>query len=232
MNLWSTPPRYEIKIPLAPHYLAEVEAWLRFHPAQWRRAYPPRQVNNVYFDTAAYHGLNANLSGVADRAKLRLRWYGSQLSSITGSHLELKRKAGMAGWKREADVAVALDLAQTPWLDFLHTLRAALPDIARAWLDDYAHPVLINYYRRAYYVTPDGTVRLTLDTELHAYDQRYSAQPNLCHPAHCEEVLVVELKAEMEHAARLSALLAHLPVRSDRYSKYVQGVLAAPDFSR
>jgi hypothetical protein len=226
------PSRYEIKIPWPSHYLPHVERWVRLHPAQWRVAYPPRQVNNVYFDTAAYRGLNANLSGVADRAKLRLRWYGPQLTPVTGSHLELKRKAGMAGWKREADVAATLHLARTPWPEILHDLRAALPAVARAWLDDYAHPVLVNHYRRAYYVTPDGAVRLTLDTDLHAYDQRYSALPNLRHPARCEEVVVVELKTEMEHAARLSALLAHFPVRSDRYSKYVQGMLAAPDFSR
>ncbi len=42
--------------------------------------------------------------------------------------------------------------------------------------------------------------------------------------------VIIELKAERQHHARLTHILAHFPVRADRHSKYVQGMIAAPDF--
>jgi hypothetical protein len=96
----------------------------------------------------------------------------------------------------------------------------------------FAYPVLINHYQRAYYATLDQTVRLTVDSELRCYDQRFSAHPNLRRPSPIADRVVIELKAERQHYPRLVNLLAHFPIRTDRFSKYVQGMLAAPDFDR
>lgn len=225
-------PRYEIKIPLPACWLPDVAAWVRLHPAQWRVAYPPRQVNNIYFDTATYDGLNANLSGVAERAKLRLRWYGTGVVTVTGAHLELKRKRGTVGWKETAAVDGAFSLVETTWQAFDRAVRAATTSQARGWLDVYGVPVLINSYRRAYYAAPDGALRLTIDTALRAYDQRASARPNVRRTVPLEAYVVVELKTPTgsETLRRLSAALTHFPAPVDRFSKYVQGALAAPDF--
>jgi hypothetical protein len=223
----TTPSRYEIKIPLESWRGDEAEAWVRLHPAQWRVAYPPRQVNNLYFDSQSLVSLNANLSGVADRAKLRLRWYGPDLQHVEGGNLELKIKEGAVGRKKIAPVSCALDLATGTWPALVERLREALDPPATAWLDAFALPVLINRYRRAYYVTPDGGVRLTVDSDLVAYDQRPSLRPNLDRPTPLESVVVVELKAGVDAAARLSTILEHSPVRAGRFSKYVQGLVGA-----
>lgn len=225
-----TNPRYEVKIPLPVHWLPDVEAWVRLHPAQWRVAYPPRQVNNVYFDTAAFDGLNANLGGVGERAKLRLRWYGDDLARVADANLELKRKQGAVGWKDIAPVSGELALSRQTWSAFGRALRTVVAPQARCWLDVYAVPVLVNHYRRAYFVTPDGVLRLTIDTALYAYNQRASAFPNLRQPVNQDAMIVVELKAPTEAARRLSTVLTHFPVPVDRFSKYVQGVIVAPDF--
>ena len=121
-----TPPRYEVKIPLPAHWLADVETWVRLHPAQWRVTYPPRQVNNIYFDTARYDGLNANLSGAGEREKLRLRWYGLDTTLVVGGNLERKRKQGMAGWKEIVPVEGEFDLAGTTWRALTRDLRTAV----------------------------------------------------------------------------------------------------------
>jgi len=225
-------PRYEIKIPLPAPMLYEVEAWVRLHPAHWRVAYPPRQVNNVYFDSANLAGLNANLGGIADRAKLRLRWYGTDLAHARGANLELKRKQGMAGWKDIVAVEGEFDLEAMTWPVMCAALRDTSDLQARGWLDHFAYPVLVNHYWRAYYVTPDDVVRLTIDTALRAYDQRVSVRPNLRRAMSLDARGVVELKAAMQPEAvrQLSDALMRFPVRVDRFSKYVQGMLAAPDF--
>ncbi len=225
-------PRYEFKIPCAPALLPEIEAWVRLHPAHWRVSYPPRQVNNIYFDSPDLQDLNANLSGVGRREKLRLRWYGPELTCVTGAQLERKCKDGLAGWKEVAFTAGKLDLTGPPWPALLSALREGLEPRARLWLDPRAAPALINSYQRAYYETPDGVLRLTLDTRLRAYDQRFSLVPNLSRLALQPEQMVVELKAPVDDLSsqRLSRVLLAFPVRVDRFSKYLHGVLGAVDF--
>lgn len=218
--------RYEIKIPLPARFLGDVLAWVRLHPAHWRVTYPPRQVNNVYFDTATFAGLNANVAGVGERAKLRLRWYGDDMAHITDAHLELKRKQGMAGWKESAAVTGDFDLTALTWPAFTSALRRATAPEARRWLERFTVPALINAYHRAYYATPDGVLRLTVDTDLRACDQRPSNRPNLRRPAPTEAVIIIELKAPIAAARHLSDALAHFPAPADRFSKYVQGMLA------
>jgi len=224
--------RYEFKIPCDPTLLPEIAAWVRLHPAHWRVSYPPRQVNNVYFDSPDLHDFNANLSGVGRREKLRLRWYGPDVTRIAAAQLERKCKEGLAGWKEMAFFVGTLDLPGAAWPALLATLRAGLAAPARLWLDARAGPVLINSYQRAYYETPDGALRLTLDTQLRAYEQRASLAPNLTRRALQPELMVVELKGPVDDSStqRIAQVLQAFPLRVGRFSKYLHGLLGTPDF--
>lgn len=232
MTLRAEPPRYEVKIPCAPHLLPQVQTWVRLHPAHWRVAFPPRQVNNVYFDTADCRMLNENLSGAGERGKLRLRWYGPDLGTVAGARLELKYKEGAVGWKDVCPLDVTLDLASLSWAEVYRALCQAADARFGLWLAQFSYPVLINCYQRAYYVAADQSVRLTLDTGLRVYDQRYSQRPNLFRPSPLAERVVIELKAAADHAsyARLAEAVARFPLRPDRHSKYAHGMVAAPDY--
>lgn len=226
-----TAPRIEVKIPVPHTLLPDAVAWVRVHPAHWRRTYPRRQVNNIYFDSLTYWGLNANLGGLGDRAKLRLRWYGACLSRICGAQLEMKCKSGTAGWKQIMPVDCELDLATTSWSRVVAELEDALSDRAAGWLRATPVAVLINAYDRDYYATPDGELRLTIDHGLLAYGQRAAAYPNLSRPELMDQVAVIELKAPNDAASRrrLVHALAHFPISVSRFSKYVQGATATPD---
>ncbi len=232
MNTVIQTPRYEVKIPCEPHHLPQIQALVRLHPAHWRVAYPPRQINNVYFDTADYQGLNGNLSGVGTRGKLRLRWYGPCLDTITEARLELKYREGAVGGKGIWPLAITLDLAYKSWPEICHSIRETADAPAASWLAQFAYPVLINHYQREYYVTTDHQVRLTVDTRLRAFGQRFSDRPNLRRPAVIADRVIIELKAPTDRASyqRLTKALAYFPLRPDRHSKYVRGMLAAPDF--
>lgn len=232
MTSHTEPPRYEVKVPCEPHYLPQIQAWVRLHPAHWRVAYPPRQVNNVYFDTTDCQSLNENLGGLCDRGKLRLRWYGPRLDLVNGARLELKYKEGAIGQKAIWPLDLTLDLAHLTWPEVYRALCESSDPQAGLWLAQLAYPVLINHYQRAYYTTPDQAIRLTIDTRLRAYNQRLSDRPNLDRPAPVADCIVVELKASTDAAAyeQLAQVLNHFPLRPDRHSKYVQGMLAAPEF--
>jgi hypothetical protein len=223
----TTVSRYEVKIPLPPAVLPALRMDLRLHPAHWRRAYPPRQVNNVYFDTPDYRNLSANVAGHTERAKLRLRWYGPNPHRIAAANLELKRKAGRVGWKEICAADVRFNLERGSWPELYRALRAGVAPGGQVWLDRLEIPALINHYRRSYFVTPDGAVRLTLDTDLRAYAQLRAFTPNLTSPSPIAETVVLELKAPVAEAARISQILGSFSARVDRFSKYVQGMLAA-----
>ena len=223
-------PRYEIKIPCEPFLLPQVQAWVRLHPAHWRVAYPPRQVNNIYFDSADFQTLNENLAGEGERGKLRLRWYGPALKTVSGAHWEVKYKEGLVGWKRVSPCGATLDLARLSWAEGLRALRDAGDARVRLWLAQLAYPALVNCYQRAYYVTSDGSVRLTFDTALRAYDQRFADRPNLRRPAPIADRAVIELKADADCQPQLAEALAQFPLRPDRHSKYVAGLLAGTDW--
>lgn len=230
MTVQSETPRYEIKIRCPTSFLPQIEAWIRLYPAHWRILYPPRQVNNVYFDTADCRNVDENLDGVAERHKLRLRWYGPVLERVAGARLELKRREGAVGWKEVCPVDVLLDLGQEAWSAVCASLRATSDPQLALWFSALAYPTLINCYQRAYYATPDQAVRLTVDTGLRVYDQRFCSRPNLSRAAAMPDQVIVELKAAVEHLPRLADVLGDLPLRPDRYSKYVHGLLTGPDY--
>jgi len=226
------PRRYEFKLRCEPYHLHQVHGWVRLHPAHWRATYPPRQVNNIYFDTLDHQSLRDNLDGVGTRQKLRLRWYGPDVGYVSKAQLELKCKEGLIGWKETCALEqLTLDLNGQPWPDIRTIIRKSADVRAGFWVDRFTFPVLINHYQRAYFATPDQIVRLTIDSQLSIYDQRFSDQPNVHRPLPVVDKIIIELKAERQYYSRLANLLCDFPIRVDRSSKFVQGMLATPDLA-
>lgn len=211
--------RYEIKMAYEPGLLPELHSWIDPHPAAFGIAYPPRQVNSVYMDTPDLDSFNDHLAGVPVRRKLRFRWYGEDLVHAKGI-MEIKNKSERAGWKITQPVDYEFDLAHMSWNEVMETLRTRTTDLVREVLC-VARPMALIVYFREYYVSADGLVRLTLDSDLRSYDQLMSARPNLWFPQPLEQAIVVELKTDVKNAKYVSDVLSHFPIRSNRYSKYM-----------
>lgn len=217
--------RYEMKLVCAAGYLPQARGWIRLHPAGLQVAYPPRRVNSIYFDTPRLGGLEANLRGLTVRNKLRLRWYGVGLPEVHAV-LELKHRDNLLGAKLIFPVSGTVDISR-PWTDLQRDLHAALPPKGRSLLQQATMPVLLNRYQREYYVTPDNAVRVTLDYDQRAYDQRLAGRPNLGSPLALEDTVVVEVKADRDQTERVRDVIRRFPLPRNRNSKYVNGVLAA-----
>jgi hypothetical protein len=218
--------RYELKLVSPARRLHEARSWLRLHPAGLRVAYPPRLVNSLYLDTSNMGALEANLRGLAVRNKVRLRWYGEELPVVTRPILELKHKDNMLGSKAQRALPCTLDLTRT-WRELLATVREGAGPEWGPTLSATGYPVLLNRYRREYYVTADGAVRVTLDYDQVAYDQRLTGRPNLSAPLLLEDQLVIEVKADRDETARVREVVSSFPLPRSRNSKYVNGALAA-----
>lgn len=217
--------RYEIKMTTDNLMLGEVRSWLRVHPAGFYVAYPPRQVNNVYMDTPHLSSFMENLAGGSARRKVRLRWYGENTKNVQGV-FEVKCKQNMCGWKISQRLSKALDLLKTKWVELIAAIREELTDNLKIYLLSSGGPVLINRYQREYYVSFDGTVRVTLDYSQVVYNQRKSAFPNLRFSLPPSNDMVIEFKADSKHGKRLAEVIPHIPLRVSKYSKYTLGVEA------
>lgn len=219
--------RYEIKIPFPAEKTPEVMAWIHLHPEQWHTAYPPRQVNNIYFDTFSMANLHANLSGLSERSKLRVRWYGKNIERVEKAQLELKHKQGTIGWKSIYFIPGTLNLARYSWHHIMATLKTRI-NAATNFFQRYPVPTIINSYYRNYYTSPDEALRLTVDTNLMAYDQQMSLHPNIRHLSLPQPYIVVEIKTHPDNVERLTKVLSRISSRVTRFSKYIHAVMASP----
>jgi len=217
--------RYELKLTCDPHWLSQARSWIRLHPEGFGVAYPPRRVNSLYLDTPDSSNLNDNLAGIAYRQKLRMRWYGDALTGIQ-PRLEVKQKYNMLGRKLTYQLPCTLDLTR-PWREIFNHILAHVPEAWRIRLQTTYQPTLLNRYQREYYVTPDQAVRVTLDFQQIAYDQRLAARLNVAHRLAMADNIVIEIKADQSQAQRLDAIAACFPIPRDRNSKYANGLLAA-----
>ncbi len=218
------PTRYEIKSTCDELYLPDVRAWVNLHPDAFIEAYPPRQVNSLYFDTHEIDCLIDNLIGTGQRRKLRLRWYGDDYSAVRGT-LELKCRSNQLGWKEHYPIPFTYDLTTISWNALFKHMREYVQGPFSVWLSYLSQPVLINSYMREYYETMDRNVRLTIDYNQVAYEQIVHLAPNLTIKAPVPSQIVVEVKADATLHRRVSNVLSSFPLQVGRNSKYVNGVL-------
>ena len=222
-----TDDRYELKITCDARLLPQARLWIRLHSAPFRIAYPTRQINNLYLDTPQFNSLIANQVGIPDREKLRIRWYGEHREGVVvNPTLELKVKRGMLGRKKQQRLDCEVDWCR-PYRDILATLYEAAAEDWEPWLGSAIQPALINWYRRDYYETYDGEIRLTLDYDQAACDQRLAIRPNFSRMTPIESLIVIEIKGGADRGDRLQEIISRFPFPRRRNSKYVNGMEAS-----
>lgn len=215
--------RYEVKMECSSEMYAQALSWVRVNPAAFRVAYPTRWVNSLYFDTFGFDTYNDHIESEAERRKLRFRWYGEELERAEGQ-LELKAKRERIGWKLVQPVRRVFDLRTCDWFDFRRELSDCTCQAEDKTFDELLRvstPLVINRYKRDYYVSADEHVRLTLDYQIIAYSQYLTPRPNLSFAQPKDEMMLIEFKCEVPYARQLADVLAGFPLRVNRYSKYV-----------
>lgn len=217
--------RYEVKMVLDGALLGEVRSWVYTHTAAFAVAFPPRQVNNVYFDTMDRQFMVDHVDGVPSRAKVRFRWYGDT-RLINDGQLEIKVKIARLGQKEAYPFSGSMDLSNCSWRDFDKILTAGLTSASPGSLHllEMLHPTLINQYQREYFLSKDKLVRLTLDYGGIAFEQAFGLKPNLRHPQPSRDTLVIELKAQKSEHQRIADVLAEFPQRCSANSKYLNSL--------
>jgi hypothetical protein len=215
--------RYEVKLVAHGLSLNLARSWIRTHGRAFVPSYPPRRVNNLYFDTHGLQWLEDSLEGISERRKVRFRWYGDATSAVQGV-FEVKRKLDQVSWKVRYPLTGKYDLEKGPrWASTIPEMMAELPPWMKSEVGADWTPILINRYRREYYVSGERGVRITLDSGQEVYDQRLSAHPNLSRRALSQDTVIIEVKGGIEVWERVKDVVSELPVSITRNSKYTLG---------
>ena len=215
--------RYEIKFVIDKSLANQVSQWIRLHSAGFIKAYPPRNVNNIYFDTIDLDSLNDHISGISERRKLRLRWYGEAFVFQTAL-LEVKQKVNRLGWKDTQSINGSFDFQTMTWSEITTLIKRSSSDGFLQMVEE-SNPVLINHYQREYYKAAyDDEIRVSVDTRLTTYLQKDNHKPNLLFALPSEGNIILEVKCPLEKSDQIPKLLDEIPARSGAFSKYNQAM--------
>lgn len=213
--------RFEIKVPVPINRLSEVLCWLKNHAYAFGTHHPARFINSLYLDSAKLDCYEQNLSGISVRKKARIRWYGD-ISDTENAKLEFKLRRGGKGTK--TIFSCPLDLSESVWPKVLTKAKRELEPTATEQLGELVEPVLICRYKREYYVSFDRSVRVTLDSKMEVFEQRYHAKINTQTSRSLGEYYLVEVKCDARDEDKLAELMRTCPLRPSRHSKYVNGI--------
>ena len=217
--------RYERKFTVEQSYKSEVLYYIRKHPAQFREIFYPRQINNIYLDTPLLKFYVNNEIGIADRKKVRIRWYGDTFGEASRPKLEYKIKAGLLGDKWGFDLIsfnIKSGFDNTNLIGVFNKSGLQAPI-----LDDlkFLRPALLNTYHRTYFLSADGRFRLTLDEQMRYYRVDHP-KSNFIRPVPDPTAFIIELKYVPEEDDGANRIAQHFPYRLNKSSKYVNGIVA------
>ncbi|MFK7811410.1 MAG: polyphosphate polymerase domain-containing protein [Maribacter sp.] len=203
--------------------LSELIAIVKSNSSFFREVFYERQVNNIYFDTNGFKFYFDNVEGVADRQKVRIRWYGSTLGAIQKPKLEIKIKNGLVGDKWTFDLKpFSLESSITgsdlQKLFVNSDLPKPIYEMVRG-----LNPTLVNSYTRRYFVSADQKFRITLDYDVF-YRNIKTRLNNFSKIPQSDPFNVVELKYGLEDDRLADGIAIQFPFRLSKNSKYVNGV--------
>jgi hypothetical protein len=218
--------RTEVKF-VAPivHYHS-VLRWLHDGPTCFSTSYPGRWVNSIYFDSHEYNAFSDGLSGDCSRVKVRYRWYGDSQVPQPGN-LEVKAKRNNCGWKLIFPIERAPYRPSASWSFVRDSILRQLDASERRWLHEYPLPALIIRYFRQYFVSKDGHIRATVDSDEEVWAQPQRSIPNFSHQALIPRLCILEFKFHPRDHALASRAIQGIPIRLGRFSKYLTGVGSA-----
>ncbi|WP_209401171.1 VTC domain-containing protein [Pseudozobellia sp. WGM2] len=215
--------RYERKFHYANTPVETIIQRVHNNAFGFHEIYYKRKVNNIYFDDGNYNFYKQNVSGVASRKKLRLRWYGDDTCKIEGPTLEVKKKMGEVGDKDSYKLkGISFDLGkQKP-----HEIQAILLGETKELMSirhsfETVHPTLLNTYERRYFLSFCGRYRITVDYNQKFYNPNYITYQNSEIRIN-DTVLELKYATQDDHEAR--TVSQQIDARLSKNSKYVTGI--------
>ena len=214
--------RYETKFVLTEQTLSNFQGWL-WAKTSFLTHYPSRINNTLYFDDIKFGSVRDNLAGISNRAKNRLRWYGSSLANKHLMHFETKIRNGRVG-KKEINTFELIEKTDTDYTikNLADQLNEYRFEKLKKTSNEYIVPTLFVKYYRHYWKSSNG-IRLTIDRNIqfsYPYEQKMLSELNMQNI----KKSVVEFKYDLEAKSEVTNLIRSLNLTPTRNSKYLTGL--------
>ena len=178
-------------------------------------------IRSLYFDDLSSSAFFDKIAGVADREKIRIRYYNWDPSFV---QLEKKEKQGSmirkTGERISAGLAERLAAGEGEML--LESEKPLLREFALKVKNDGLKPLLFVDYVRTAFCHPAGNLRITLDEAVTASAFRYSLfdQAAPAYPALEPGRVILEVKYDDLLLPLARDLLSDIPTENVAVSKY------------
>ena len=218
-----TPQRIELKCLYKETDWPFLEKNLLLSDLSFYQPFPPRFINSLYFDSYDLASIDESLNGSSLRTKIRCRWYGDliQKGKVT---LELKKKQGHISWKLLKKDIFTVNAFSKNWDDFMYPdIMSGLTTIGLSSHNQF--PSSIVRYRRKYFISSDGKIRVTIDDQLQFFDQRLSSEPNVKISENSHLGIVLEVKLQETDSNMLPLISNAINFIPSRFSKYCESLI-------
>lgn len=201
----------------------QVVLFLKLNSFGFRETFAARFVNSIYFDSYDLRNAKDNIDGLAERTKIRIRWYGDLKARIRRPVLEFKHKWGLAGYKARFPIA-EFEFGQRVIRDLLDDAlkNSELPRAVAETLHA-VHPTLICRYRRRYFDALGCAVRATVDEKL-TYQSPGGLSTVSSYCSTDNRGVILELKYDPDLEDLVQGVTNQFPFRLSRSSKYLMGL--------
>ena len=183
-------------------------------------------VRSLYFDDPRFSACYANLEGLDNRRKVRVRWYDSLLPQHE-FFFEVKWRENKLTGKHRLRLHSERPLHELSFREMQNQLMNILPSGFQTRFLRNIEPVSVVEYRREHFVTQDASlaagVRLTLDYDLKFYDQTGRRSLRMDFARRLQDFVLIECKVPSGFAVRPESFFSPLTLRVESCSKYVLG---------
>jgi hypothetical protein len=219
MNLNNTL-RFELKFIFSSEEYFSLMSMLTQSEMEFKKAFPDRIVNSIYFDNFSLRNLRDNTDGVDYRSKLRIRWYDQE---INASKLEVKTRVTQLISKLSFNFFKnPIDSRLIRCSELVSHLRNNLFTLGAPWFDHSYLPSLFVTYDRQYYQNVGHNIRATVDTNLR-FRELLSTNRVFGPFIQLEDVVILELKFPPEDEKIAWEILKFIQRKPSSFSKYQAG---------
>ena len=176
--------------------------------------YPKRFVNSLYFDDHRHTCIRENLSGISNRVKFRIRWYGKNSFILNNPKLEVKTKKNFLNYKTIYPLK-NLDNKNLKNTNHIKLICRGVNSILKKKL---LIATVSTHYERLYLISNNKKIRATIDYNLIGTNFNCYFQNPIFKTS---GDLIVEFKYKQEYDNYVRSNIQKISSRFSKNSKYI-----------
>lgn len=209
--------RFERKFVFEQTSPKNIEILIKLSKVGFYEIFYERYINNIYFDTINFDNYYDNIDGVSDRVKHRIRWYNDFFLNSNDAVFEIKRRKGLLVNKETL-------LLDNFYLNENINISKYLNQKCELQKKELIHnhnlfPVLINRYKRRYFLSRDKKCRATIDSDIEASSINRYTKFNFI--TFYKNSVILELKYDISYDSEAGSITNLFKTRLNKNSKYV-----------